>query len=112
MPRKAGRRRKKRGGATFFLLLFMVLLVAGFLAKRLMQPAAPRYVTPSRHRYPAARVVSGAVPGNTQDSASPSPAVAPGNYVNTQPNYSDGSGENLTPEDHRALDELIRHRSR
>lgn len=111
MPRKAGRRRKKRGGATFFLLLFMVLLVAGFLARRLMQPAAPRYVTPSRHRYPAARVVSGAVPGITQDSASP-PAVASGNEANTQPNYNDGSGENLTPQDHRALDELIRHRSR
>jgi hypothetical protein len=111
MPRKAGRRRKKRGGASFFLLLFLVMLVAGFLARRLMQPTGPRYVGPPAHRESAAGIASRGAP----DGIARSRGMAPPPAVSNQPanNAATGGsgGEVLTPEDHRALDELIRARS-
>ena len=117
MPRKAGRRRKKRGGASFYLLLFLVLLVAGFLARRLMQPAEPHYVAPLGHRAPAAGIASGAAPdGIAETRGSEPPGVAPGAASNPQANNAatsgESNGENLTPADHRALDDLIREKSR
>jgi hypothetical protein len=109
MPRKAGRSRKKRGGASFFILLFVVLLVAGFLASRLMRPAEPRYVTSLRHPYPAPGIAPEA-DAVARNPAQAPPGIAP--YGDSNPQFNHGaSGENLTPDDHRALDELIRRKS-
>lgn len=116
MPRKAGRRRKKHGGAGFFLLLFLVLLVAGFLARRLMQPAGPRYMTTLGHRGPAAPIASeGAPDGIAQGRGAQPPGATSGALPNARANNAaaggESNGENLTPADHRALDELIREKS-
>ena len=113
MPRKAGRRRKKRGGASFFILLLVVLLIAGFLARRVMQPRTPRYVAPTGSGYPAGEPARGAPAGAIAQGRAPAgPAIAPRAGQNAPPNAGPANGENLTPEDHRALDDLIREKSR
>jgi hypothetical protein len=113
MPRKAGRRRKKRGGASFFILLLLVLLIAGFLARRVMQPRTPHYVAQIGSGYPAGRIAPGVPPAAiAQGRGSAGPAIAPHGGQNPPANAGPANGENLTPEDHRALDDLIREKSR
>jgi len=113
MPRKAGRRRKKRGGAGLFIVLFLVLLIAGFLARRVMQPPEAHYAVPFGSGYPVRRIAPGAPPDTIARNRGPAAPVtaAPGGQ-NPPADSGAAGGENLTPEDHRALDDLIREKSR
>jgi uncharacterized membrane protein len=82
----ARRRRKKRVKPRVVLVIGIALLIAGFLFRRMMVPRAMHYLT---HRTP--------------DHSGTDYAPAPG---------TSGAGENLSPEDRRALDQILREKAK
>ena len=74
------------------MMVAIALLIAGFLARRLMMPAAAHYLAHYTQQTPP--------PEETQ--AEP---AAPGN------DNRNGSGEHLSDRDRRALDEVIRRKT-
>jgi hypothetical protein len=117
IPRKAWRRRKKGVGASIFFVVALVLLVAGFMVRRLISVAHPHYLTHRVGVYPGIPDA----PSNSPDAVAQghSNLTSQGSSAATVPTPADhdvknqsGTGEKLTPEEHRALDELIRERSK
>ena len=91
----AKRRRRSRGKRkqrpSLILIVALAVLAAGFITRRVLAPRAMHFLT---HR-----------------SATPAsePAMA-GGVRAAQPEV-DGTGENLTNSDRRALDQVVRQRS-
>ena len=111
MERKAsGRRGKKNRATRLFVLLAILFLIAGFLARRIMAPAAVRYL----RTLPA--IPSGDPPSNMgrrseagASKADGSPQGAPAAFPNAY--NADRNREDLTPDERQALDRVIRERS-
>jgi hypothetical protein len=72
------------------MIVAIALLIAGFLARRMMMPAAAHYLAHYTHDYPA---------------AAPPPDDSRA-HLN-----DNGSGEHLSDSDRRALDEVIRRKT-
>jgi hypothetical protein len=111
MERRApGRRRKKNRATSVFVLLAILFLIAGFLARRIMAPAAVHHL----RTLPA--IPSGDPPSNTGlrseagtgklDSSLQGPQTAIPNAYDAERNRED-----LTPNERQALDEVIREHS-
>ena len=112
MERKAsGRRGKKNRATRLFVLLAILFLIAGFLARRIMAPAAVRYL----RTLPA--IPSGDPPSNMGRRSKAGASKADGSSLQgTQaafPNAynADRNREDLTPDERQALDRVIRERS-
>ena len=109
MERKAsGRRGKKNRATRLFVLLAILCLIAGFLARRIMAPAAVRYL----RTLPA--IPSGDSPSNTGRRSDAGAGKADGSRQGAQtafPNAYNANREDLTPDERQALDRVIRERS-
>jgi hypothetical protein len=109
MERKAsGRRGKKNRATRLFVLLAILCLIAGFLARRIMAPAAVRYL----RTLPA--IPSGDPPSNTGRRSGAGASKADGSRQGAQtafPNAYNANREDLTPDERQALDRVIRERS-
>ncbi len=80
------------------LLLVLAVSIAGFLARRLLMPNAAHYLTSRAPEYPAQAQPThsgGAQTGEAQGAG----------------RNGNGSGENLTDSDRRALDEVIKRKN-
>jgi hypothetical protein len=114
MPRKAGRRRSKKSpGMGIVGMLALALLVAGFLVRRVMSPIHSHYVPRHAEATPDAPTLPGSPPDAVArgEANSGGKAGAPAPAQQTH-NGAAASGEDLTPHDHRALDDIIRERSK
>ncbi len=89
--RRRRRSRVKRKRPSLILIAALLVLAAGFLTRRVLAPRAMYFLT---HR-------SAALPPAPSMAGEPRPA---------QP-VTDGTGENLTNSDRRALDQVVRERS-
>jgi len=91
----AKRRRRSRGKRkqrpSLILIVALAVLAAGFITRRVLAPRAMHFLT---HRSP---------------TPASDPAMA-GGVRAAQPEV-DGTGENLTNSDRRALDQVVRQRS-
>ena len=111
MERKApGRRGKKSRAPSLFVLLAILCLIAGFLARRIMAPAAVHYMK----TLPA--IPSGDPPSNMGRRSEAGASTPDGSLQGAQPAlpnaYSaDRNREDLTPDERQALDRVIRERS-
>ncbi len=111
MERKApGRRGKKNRATRLFVLLAILFLIAGFLARRIMAPAAVHYL----RTFPA--IPSGDPPSNTGRRSEAGASKADGSRQGVQtafPNAynAERNREDLTPDERQALDRVIRERS-
>lgn len=111
MERKApGRRGKKNRAPSLFVLLAILFLIAGFLARRIMAPAAVHYL---RTR-PA--IPSGDPPLSTRQRSEAGASQADGSRQGAQTGFPDAynaerNREDLTPDERQALDRVIRERS-
>ncbi len=109
MERKAsGRRGKKNRATRLFVLLAILFLIAGFLARRIMAPAAVHYlrtrpVVPSGDPPPSAGQRSEAGASKVGGSRQGARAAFPNAY--------NANREDLTPDERQALDRVIRERS-
>jgi hypothetical protein len=92
--RRRRRLRSKRKRPSLILIVALLVLAAGFLTRRVLAPRAMHFLT---HR-------SAAPPPE------PSMAGVPRPVQPAQP-ASDGTGENLTNSDRRALGQVVRERS-
>jgi len=75
------------------MMVAIALLIAGFLARRMMMPAAAHYLAHYTQDYPVA--------APPPDDSRTEPA----------PPSDNGSGEHLSDRDRRALDEVIRRKT-
>jgi hypothetical protein len=105
-PRRASGRRNQRSRTfSILFLLMLAMMLAGILLQRVLKPAG---LLRDHHESVAAAHGDGNAPGSSteaagRDSSRPSDsAPAPG---------TSRSGEQLTPADHRALDQVIRERT-
>ncbi len=109
MERKApGRRGKKSRATSLFVLLAILFLIAGFLARRIMAPAAVRYL----RTLPA--IPSGDPPSNMGRRSEAGASKADGSRQGAQTAFSNAynaNREDLTPDERQALDRVIRERS-
>ena len=111
MERKAsGRRGKKNRATRLFVLLAILFLIAGFLARRIMAPAAVHYLKtrpaiPSGDPPLSTRQRNEAGASNLDGSLQGAPAAFPNAY------NADRNREALTPDERQALDRVIRERS-
>jgi hypothetical protein len=112
MERRApGRRRKKDRVTSLLVLLAILFLIAGFLARRIMAPAAVHHL----RTLPA--IPSGDPPSNTGQRSEAGASRADGSRQGAQaalPNAYNAelNREDLTPDERQALDRIIRERSR
>jgi hypothetical protein len=111
MERKApGRRGKKNRATSLFVLLAVLFLIAGFLARRVMAPAAVRYL----RTLPA--IPSGDPPSNTGRRSEAGASKADGSRQGAQTAFPNAysavrNREDLTLDERQALDRVIRERS-
>jgi hypothetical protein len=119
VPRKAWRRRKKSLGVRIFLLAALGLLIAGFTARRLLSVGRPHYPTHRSGGYPGNSAASSDSPDTlAQTHANPAAQNSGGITAPTQARPDQamerhgGTGETLTPQDHRSLDQIIHERSK
>jgi hypothetical protein len=111
MERRApGRRRKKNRATSVFVLLAILFLIAGFLARRIMAPAAVHHL----RTLPA--IPSGDPPSNTGRRSDAGASKMDGSRQGAQadlPNAytAERNREDLTPDERNALDRVIRERS-
>jgi hypothetical protein len=111
MERRApGRRRKKNRATSVFVLLAILCLIAGFLARRIMAPAAVYHL----RTLPALPL--GDPPSNTgrrgeagASKADGSRQSAPAAFPNAY--NAERNREDLTPDERQALDRIIREHS-
>ena len=112
MERKApGRRGKKNRATRLFVLLAILCLIAGFLARRIMTPAAVHYHLKTHQAAPW-----GDPPSNTERRSEAGASEADGSRQGAQtafPNAynAERNREDLTPDERYALDRVIRERS-
>ena len=88
--RRRRRSRGKRKRPSLILIVALLVLAAGFITRRVLAPRAMHFLTHRSATLPAGSPMAGEL-----QPAQPS---------------SDGSGENLTGSDRRALDRLVRQR--
>jgi len=111
MERKApGRRGKKNRATSLFVLLAILFLIAGFLARRIMAPAAAHYL----RTLPA--IPSGDPPSNAGRRSEAGASKADGSRQGARTAFPDAynaerNREDLTPDERQALDRVIRERS-
>ena len=110
MERRApGRRRKKNRATSVFVLLAILFLIAGFLARRIMAPAAVHHlrtlpVIPSGD--PPSNGLRSEAGASKADGSRQSAQTASPNAYNPERNPED-----LTSDERNALDRVIRERS-
>jgi hypothetical protein len=111
MERKApGRRGKKNRATSLFVLLAILFLIAGFLARRIMAPAAVHYLRTHQ------AAPWGDPPSNTGRRSEAGASKADGSRQDAQtafPNAynAERNREDLTSDERHALDRVIRERS-
>jgi hypothetical protein len=111
MERKApGRRGKKNRASRLFVLLAILFLIAGFLARRIMAPAAVHYLRTGP------TVPPGDAPSSTGRRSEAEASKADGSRHDAQTAYpnaynAERNREDLTSGERQALDRVIRERS-
>lgn len=111
MERKApGRRGKKNRATSVFVLLAILFLIAGFLARRIMAPAA------FHHMRTLPAIPSGDPPSNAGRRSEAGASEADGFRQGAQAAFpndynAERNREDLTPDERDALDRVIRERS-
>ena len=108
--------RRKRGlGATLVLVIGIALLIAGFLARRILGSSfihlSAGHATQFRSVPPDSRDALARNRANTPqagDAVTAHPPQTPADHRNASGNPA---AEDLTPQEHHALDDLIRERS-
>ena len=104
-----GRRRKKNRATSVLVLLAILLLIAGFLARRIMAPAAV-------HRLRTLPVIPSSDPPSNRLRSEAGAIKADGSRQRAQTAFPNANNpernpEDLTPDERNALDRVIRERS-
>lgn len=111
MTKRRRRRRKKSPGLGIVAMLMLALLLATFLVRRMMSPIHSQDVPRHAEAMPRAPLSPGGPPEAVAQGEANS-----GGKTGTPPQPAHrgatASDENLTPHDRRALDDIIRERSK